>query len=222
MFNLARFQKRIDSFPEEYKYNYDEFWEWKVEVESPNGCSILDYKHKVETYHKLCEVLPKWQTYRPLDNTPCLRTLKASLNNIAKVYDRLRKYTLLDFEQIPRQLLSPVWQELGRAKEEKGQTNDYGSYAIIAACKPLLFLWGQTLAFDSRVRGNLPERYEIDKNSRSWDVDEWMRIMKLISEDLKRDKKAIKFIEEKSAEWYGKEAIVPYGRLLDIYYFEGN
>ena len=43
-----------------------------------------------------------------------------------------------------------------------------------------------------------------------------------MSSDLNQDKKAIQFIEEKSAEWYGKNAPVPYGRLLDIYYFEGS
>lgn len=221
MFDLTQFQKRIDAFPNEYKKNYDEFWEWKIEVESRNGYSILDSKHKAETYHKLCIVLPKWQTYRPRDNTPCLRTLKTSLNSIAEVYDQLRKYNLLDFEQIPKQILAPIWQELGRAKEEKGQTNDNGSYAVIAVCKPLLFLWGQTLAFDSKVRKNLQHKYLIDKYSWTWNLDEWMRVMTRISKDLKQDPEAIKFIEDTSADWYGKDAIVPYGRLLDIYYFEG-
>jgi hypothetical protein len=64
--------------------------------------------------------------------------------------------------------------------------------------------------------------YGIDRYSRNWTVDEWLRVMTLIGEDLKKDPKAIEFIEKASAEIYGQNAIVPYGRLLDIYYFEGS
>lgn len=222
MFDLTLFQSRIDSFSEEYGNDFINFWKWKIIVESHGTSHILDDRHIAETHHKLSVVLPKWQTYRPYDNTPCLATLRTSLTTIAEAYNQLRKYSLLDFGLIPRNVLAPIWQELGRAKEDRGQTNGSGSYAIIAVCKPLLFLWGQTLAFDSKVRNNLPHKYLVDKYSWNWDLDEWMRVMILFSKNLNEDKSAVQFIKKKSEEWYGKDAPVPYGRLLDIYYFEGK
>jgi hypothetical protein len=73
-----------------------------------------------------------------------------------------------------------------------------------------------------KVRENLPKKYNVSKYSRTWNLDEWLRVMNLISADLKHDKRAIDYIEKKAEEFYGKGAIVPYGRLLDIYYFEGK
>lgn len=185
------------------------------------SASVLDEKHRDETYRRLSFILPKWQTYRPMDNTPCLATLKNSLSNISEAYNQLKRHTLLDFENIPQEALKTVWHELGKAKETRGETNDYGSYSVISVCKPLLLIWGQTLAFDSKVRKNLPQKYGIDKYSGNWNMKEWIRVMTLLSRELNQDKKAIEFIKEKAAEWYGENAPVPYGRLLDIYYFEG-
>jgi len=222
MLDPDQFQQRIDDFSHAYTKDFSDFWKWKVNVESNNGYSILDDMHRTETCERLCEVLPKWQTYRPKDNIPCLATLRASLSTIMKAYDQLRNYSLLQFEQIPRASLDTIWHELGRAKEVDGQKNDSGSYAIIAVCKPLLFLWGQTLAFDSNVRKHLPRNYPVNRYSWNWTLDEWMRVMTCLSRDLREDKKAVDFIKQKSAEWYGKDAPVPYGRLLDIYYFEGS
>ncbi len=161
MFDLVLLLSRLDSFPPEYKNNYDKFYRWEVKVESKNGNSILDSNHISQTY-------------------------------------------------IPRQLYAPMWQELARAKEADVQTNDYGSYAIIAMCKPLLFLWRQTLVFDNKVRGNLPDRYRVNKYSRRWTVNEWMRVMSIISKDLNQDPETVEFIENKSVEGYGKDAAVPY------------
>ena len=222
MFDLAVFQSRIESFSKEYGKDFSNFWKWKVTVEAQKGSTILDARYRTETYYRLSSILPRWQTYRPKDNTPCLEVLRTSLGTIAEAYAQLRNYSLLDFEQVPRQIIALIWQELGKAKEAKGQTNDFGSYNVIAVCKPLLFLWGQTLAFDSKVRKSLPRNYPINRYSWNWTLDEWMRVMTSLSRDLKRDTNTIDFIKQKSAEWYGKEAPVPYGRLLDIYYFEGS
>jgi hypothetical protein len=108
MYDVALFQSRIEDFPNEYKEDFDNFWKWKVNVEIVSGNSILDDRHIIATYYKLCEVLPKWQTYSPLGNTPCLKILKTSLNNISEVYSQLGKFSLLDFGQIPRNLLTTI------------------------------------------------------------------------------------------------------------------
>ena len=128
---------------------------------------------------------------------------------------------MLDFENIPQKALEIVWHELGRVKQRSWEINDLGLYSIISVCKPLLLIWGQTLAFDSNVRKNMPPKYRINKYSGNWTLDEWKRVMTLLSTELRQDKNAIEFMQKKTVEWYGKNAPVPYGRFLDIYYFEG-
>ena len=44
--------------------------------------------------------------------------------------------------------------------------------------------------------------------------------MTQLSRELNEDKSVIDFIKDKSVEWYGKNTAIPYGRFLDIYYFE--
>ncbi|MGD0995712.1 MAG: hypothetical protein ABR909_09355 [Candidatus Bathyarchaeia archaeon] len=221
MFDLEELQSRLISFPEEYVSNFNYVWKRKIEIESSGNASVLDDSHRDEIYRRLCSILPKWQTYRPMDNTPCLATLKNSLVNISEAYNQLRKHTLLDFENIPNEALESVWHELGKAKENGGEMNDYGSYSVISICKPLLLIWGQTLAFDSKVRKNMLQKYRIDKYSGNWNLREWKNIMILLSRELNEDKNAIEFMKKKTVEWYGKNTPVPYGRFLDIYYFEG-
>jgi hypothetical protein len=148
--------------------------------------------------------------------------LKNSLSNISEAYNQLKRSTLLEFENISNEALDSVWHELGRAKENGGEINDYGSYSIISVCKPLLLIWGQTLAFDSRVRRNMPQKYGINKYSGNWNLEEWKKVMMILSKELNEDKDAIEFMKKKTVDWYGKNTLVPYGRFLDIYYFEGT
>ncbi|MGD6851519.1 MAG: hypothetical protein ACQCN6_05605 [Candidatus Bathyarchaeia archaeon] len=222
MLNVETLEARLGSFPERYMDNFNYVWRRKVKVETQQGASLLNAKFIEETHRRLSLILPRWQTYRPFDNTPCLAILKDSLSKIVTAYDQLNKYSLLDFEDAPAEILETLWHQLGRAKETNGQTNTYGSYSVISVCKPLLLLWGQTLAFDANVRKHLPYKYHIDTYSGNWTLEEWTRVLTLISRDLRQDKKAIEFINNKSIEWYGIEAPVPYGRFLDIYYFEGS
>jgi hypothetical protein len=221
MFNLEVFQSRLNSFPDEYMNNFNYIWKRKIEIEGIANSSVLDDRHRDETYRRLCLILPKWQTYRPLDNNPCLATLKKSLSNISEAYNQLRKHTLLDFENIPNKALESVWHELGRAKENDGEANDYGLYSVISVCKPLLLFWGQTPAFDSKVRKSMPQEYRIDKYSGNWNLQEWKRVMSQLSRELNEDKDAIEFMKKRTLELYGKNSIIPYGRFIDIYYFEG-
>ena len=221
MIDIEEFRSRIDSFPRKYMRNFDYVWKWKTKIESSGSANILDNKHRGEIYRRLCTILPRWQTYRNGDNANSLGTLKESLANISAVYNQLRTYTMLDFDSIPFETLETSWHELGRVKEYDGKRTKYGYYSVISVCKPLLLIWGQTLAFDSFVRKHIPRSYRAPRYSNRWSLDEWMKVMREFSECLKKDQRILKFIGNESEERYGKNTIIPYGRFFDIYYWKG-
>lgn len=55
-----------------------------------------------------------------------------------------------------------------------------------------------------------------------WVFDDWIEGMSRISEMLNESPECIKMIQEESYRRYGQNSPVPYGRFLDIYYFEGD
>jgi hypothetical protein len=211
---------RIASFPENYIDDFNSVWKLKVETETNKSSHILDENNRKKFYRFLCTILPRWQTYRNGGNSDPLGTLKNSLANISDAYNQIRKFTLLEFDSVPREPLEIIWHELGRVKEFQGRRKESGFYYVISVSKPLMLIWGQTMAFDSKVRDNLPRRYDT-KGSRNWTLNNWIRRMEILSEDLKNNTKLIEFIDKESARRYGEETIVPYGRFLDIYYFMG-
>ena len=210
---------RIASFPKRYWDNFDYVWRPKIRAEANQSDHVLDENHQDYFYNLLRVILPRWQTYRSGDNSHPLKTLKESVENISEAYNQIHNFTLLEFDNIPREPLEIIWHELGRVKERDGQRNERDNYYAISVCKPLLLLWGQTLAFDTFVRKYLPKSYGIFQYSSRWTVDEWIRIMKKVSNDLNNSPEVVEFIKKESAKRYGKEAIVPYGRFLDIYYW---
>lgn len=221
MIDIEELKSRIKSFPSNYIENFNYIWKWKIDVESENTAHVLDDSHRKETYRRLSVILPRWQTYRNGENLNPLQTLKDSIDNISEAYNRLRTYTLLDFNEIPSEILETIWHELGRAKEYGGRRSVTGYYYIISVCKPLLLIWGQTLAFDSYVRKHIPRNYSVPKYSSRWGLEQWMKVMRGFCECLKKDQKSLDFMRKESERWYGKNATVPYGRFLDIYYWEG-
>jgi len=211
---------KLDSFPRSYWANFDYVWKWKIKVESKSSAQILDEDHRKEAYARLSKILPRWRTYRSGDSSEPLEILKESVDGISEAYDQLRNYTLLDFESIPHETLETVWHELGRAKEKDGKRNKNGYYYIIAVTKPLLLIWGQTLAFDSFVRTHISASYNVPKYSCRWGLSEWIRVMEQFSKNLNSDHIIVETMKKESEKLYGAEAIVPYGRFLDIYYWE--
>jgi len=197
--------------------DFDCFWRWKLEVETGDG-HILDGSNINEAYNKLSDILVRWQAYRSSRNHEPLVTLKYSLEAISDAYNRIRTYSLLEFDKIPSQSLELIWHELGRVKEYDGNKNDMGSYYIISVCKPLMLLWGQTLAFDSRVRSHIPCRYHFVEKAR-WTFKEWRAIMGRFQKFLLQDSEVVSFFKKETLKRYGSESIIPYGRFLDIYYF---
>jgi len=219
--DLDSFRSRVCSFPQNYMENFNHLWRWKIEVESNEANHILDVDHRNETYSKLCKVLPKWQTYRNGDNSDPLGTLRDALRNISEAYNHIRRYTLLEFDEIPRESLEVIWNEMGRVKEYNGNRDENGYYSIIAVCKPLLLMWGQTLAFDSRVRRHCPQVYGVPRYSARWNLEQWTSVMHRFSKHLNGNINFIQAIRTESERRYGMNFMVPYGRFLDIYYWEG-
>lgn len=221
LLDIDIFQKRLKSFPSNYMKNFNYVWEWKISKE--NGVnSILSDKTLFETHFRLSKILNRWQTYRNGDNTDSIGTLKQSLRNIVEAYYLIKDFSLLEFDKVPIEPLAEIWHELGRVKEAEGKMNEPSIYSIIAVCKPLLLIWGQTLAFDSRVRKNMDKRYQIPKYQGKWVFREWIDGMNQICKELNESPECIQMIEMESHKRYGTNTPVPYGRFLDIYYFEGR
>ena len=155
--NCDELRNRMRMFPHRYLDNFDHVWRWKVSVEDKVG-SILTDTHRDEAFKRLSRILPKWQTYRNGENNSPYKTLKESLKNISEAYNEIRSYSLLEFDEISIKSLEKIWHEFGRVKEYEGRVNSNGFYYAIAACKPLLPVWGQTPAFDTKVRENFPKK----------------------------------------------------------------
>jgi len=220
-YHLRRFTKR---WPNHWSREDDfgGFWRRKVETETRSE-HILDETHTRETYDSLCRILPKWNTYWGAPPRVDWRgALAESLRRLFEAYDRIRGYSLLEFSEVPRQSLELIWHELGRVKESHGKRNPGGSYFVIAISKPLMLLWGQTPAFDSRVRDNFLEDFPMYPKHRfgnRWRFEDWNRAMKKLQEDLKRNPEVISYFKEESQRIFGTDSIVPYGRFLDIHYY---
>jgi len=179
---------------------------------------ILDTAHRIETYGKLWPILVDWQAYRPFDPTACRAILEDSLKKICDAYDVIRSYSLMQFDNIPKEPLELIWHELGRVKEKGGKKNVFGYYLIASLSKHLMLLWGQTLAFDSNVRSNIPLSYSVPRGSR-WKFEDWKRAIECFKKDLEQQPEIVDAFKEESLKRYETNSMVPYGRFLDIYYY---
>ena len=213
MIDLKKFARAVHSH---YLSEFDGFWRWKLETENEND-HILDYAHREETSKRLWTILRGWQAYRPSDSTVCLGILEESLWKMADSYNQIRSYSLLEFDQVPEKPLESVWHELGRVKEKEGKRDLQGYYSIVSLSKHLMFLWGQTLAFDSIVRRNIDWSFNVPKSSR-WCLEDWKRVMTSFQEGLGRDEETLEAFRKESLRRYGTDSIVPHGRFFDIYY----
>jgi len=194
---------------------YNGFWKWKIEVEANGKGHILDNSHRDDTSKKLLDILPGWQTYRGVECN--YRTwLPVSLSNIANAYDQIRNYSLLDFHKIPDAPLKLIWHELGRVKTESGNRTAQGDYPVISVCKPLMFIWGQTLPFDSKNRDNIVYLFPLGA---LWDFKWWKEALEDLQKELLRHRSIIAYCRKKAIKIYKSDYVIPYGRFLDIYYY---
>ena len=216
MIDLEQFRAKLRTFEPYYMREFDGFWRWKIKTET-KGEYILDDSHRGQACSKLWSILRGWQTYRPYDSTACLKVLEDALKKITEAYNQIRSYSLLEFDKVPDEPLRLIWHELGRVKEMEGRKNNYGYYYIVSLSKHLMFLWGQTPAFDSRVRTHIPGSYNVSKSNR-WCFEEWKRVLGSFQEGLSRQPEDVDAFKEESLKRYGTDSTVPYGRFLDVYY----
>jgi hypothetical protein len=216
MIDLKEFRAKLRTFEPYYMREFDEFWRWKIKTETERK-HILDDKYRDQTCSKLWSILRGWQAYRPYNSTACLRVLEDALKKMADAYNQIRSYSLLEFDKIRDEPLKLIWHELGRVKEIGGRKNKYGYYYIVSLSKHLMFLWGQTPAFDSRVRTHIPWSYNVSKDNR-WHFGEWKSVLERFQEDLSQEPEVVDSFKKESLKRYGTESMVPYGRFLDVYY----
>ena len=108
-----------------------------------------------------------------------------------------------------------IWHELGRVKTISYKQSVNGEYPIIAVCKPLMFIWGQVPPFDSINR----KKMNLASYGNSWSFQQWMRTMIGLKSLLLANNAVINLCKQETLRVYGSNYIVPYGRLLDIYYY---
>lgn len=216
---IDKFNAAYRSFPKNYHDDFDNFWVWKHKIESKNE-HILDKNHLDSTHNRICSILRGWQYKRgPKCDQDPLYKLKQALNNISDDYDEMRNLTLFDIKQFDMKQFQRIWQELGDVKIVKTSGNSENPL-VMSVCKPLMLLWGQTLAFDTRVRGNYYDEYKysfLRKNR--WSSQEWLCSLFLSYSLLEKNKEFTEYLKKHSLGKYGKDCSIPYGRLLDIYYF---
>jgi len=225
--DLIHFRHKIEIPASEESINYinqyKTFWAWKIDVEQKSYSHILDSEHKEETSRRLLEILPSWQTYRGVQCS-YRSVLPITLSEIAHAYNEIRQYSLLEFNEVPDEPLRLLWEAFGLLKEPSGRRRVNLDYFIISVCKPLMFLWGQTLAFDSRNRKNIRKdnsiqlRNYIPAASR-WTYSNWKTVMQGLQRELLQKLDIIDFCQSHSYSIFGSNSIVPYGRFLDIYYY---
>ncbi|MGB9023454.1 MAG: hypothetical protein WCC94_08475 [Candidatus Bathyarchaeia archaeon] len=195
---------------------FNEFWRWKVQSE--NGSShILDEKHREEAFRRLGLTLRKWQWHRPQAYSNMAARLRNSLRDISTSYAELRFYSFLEMRKIPSSMLERIWCALGSVKS-KEQMNSANPNLIMPITKPLMFLWGQTLAFDSVVRAKMPKLENARKSQDHWTFKEWVGALLEFRDRLMKQPEIIHVFEELSRKEYGKGP-VPYGQFLDLYYW---
>lgn len=178
---------------------------------------ILNTSHLERTYAQLGQTLKIWQWHRPSKFSDLAPRLRNALENISGSYNQIRRFSMLEFDRIPDALLELIWHELGSVKEY--EKNPGAHYSAMATTKPLIFLWGQTLAFDSVVRGFMPKFGLLGVTDGRWSYDTWRKVMLKFQDMLKERPDVVELFKNVSLNEYGTDSTVPYGQLIDLYYW---
>ncbi len=187
---------------------FGSFWKYKLSVESLPLSHILDSKHLNETLQNL-KILKKWQYFRNSD-VPFEKAWEIfvkGLQKIASSYNKLRKYSLLEFKNIPEDILKEIWETPFKSPK-----------TVMSVCKLFMFIWGQTLAFDSQIRKNIPFAFT-DTYAYAYTLKKWQNIMGKYSDYLNSHRDVKNFFDNLAFKEYGNNSIVPYGRFFDFWYW---
>lgn len=216
---IEKFKQAFRKFPQNYQVDFDTFWLWKIKTESRTE-HILDTEYLDRTFNRLSPILKGWQYNRGpnIDQNP-LENLKLALKNISEEYNEIRNLSLLDIEQFEIKPIQRIWEEFGNVKVNK-TNEEIRLPLVISICKPLMLIWGQTLAFDTKVRGSYYKEYKFSfLRKNRWSLNEWLYSLFLSYSLLEKNDEFKKYLKKCSIKKYGDHSLIPYGRLLDIYYF---
>jgi hypothetical protein len=219
MIDVIEFEKRWRIFEgvenKEKPHTFSNFWSYKLKIENETN-HILDKENIERTLLKLGNILKKWEWNRPYSFEDCFKRLSQSLSRISESYNRIRNFSLKDFDKIPEKELRIIWKELGSTLEP--QNNNQGQL-IMPITKPLMILWGQTPTFDSAIRDYMWfSNYKEFKNPR-WNCSFWLHIMSELSKFINQNTKVDETFRRIALKKYGTEKLIPYGRFFDIYFY---
>lgn len=242
------FTRRIKEFMQSESSGsrlFIEFWKKKIEVERNNG-SILDESKIDKTMKCLLRMVRKWRLYRPRKIEEIEKGLKEALYNITEEYNNIRETSLPELLDNRSGIkadvvgaLSKVWNNLGHIKDPNNSGN---SLLVMAPTKFLMFLWGQTPAFDSYLRSEAAKRaWDVIRGKRPevseycrptelswpskdrWAFDDWRFTLELIGTKVRENYQLKKKIEELSEEYFKTNSgdwAVPYGFFIDAYLWQ--
>jgi hypothetical protein len=222
LIDVKEFEKRWRLFDrvedKEKPHTFSNFWSYKIKIEDKTN-HILDKEHIERTLLKLGNILKKWEWNRPYSFEECFKRLSQSLTRISESYNRIRHFSLKDFDKIPEKELRIIWKELGSTKESKNNLNNNQGQLIMPITIPLMLLWGQTPVFDSVIRDYMwLSNYKEFKKPR-WNYSFWIYIMNELSKLIKQKIKVDESFRRIALKKFGTEHSVPYGRFFDIYFY---
>jgi hypothetical protein len=129
-------------------------------------------------------------------------------------YDKIRKFSLIEFDKMPAKVLEKIWNELSLCKP---QTNyAYTGELVMAITKPLMFLWGQTPAFDSVVREKMPLFTIPGFRNCRWEFSLFSTVLKKLQNMLVDNTELLASFRKTSFEKYGMDEVIPFGQFIDL------
>ena len=156
------FQQKINSSNTKYPHSrFNVFCRYKERVET-TGASILDQDNLNETTVHIDGMLrdPAWVMNET--GIPSYLLVRSTLEGIANSYNKIRHIKLGDGKIASiRSDLSLTYRSLRGIANTNQSNNDgdtLGRYFIVGKTKVLMFIWGQTPAFDSRLKAHLKAR----------------------------------------------------------------
>jgi len=127
LIDILEFEKRLRIFErvenKEKPHTFSNFWLYKLKIEDENN-HILDKENIERTLSKLGNILKKWDWNRPYSFEASFKRLSQSLTRISESYNRIRHFSLKDFDKIPEKELRIIWKELGSIKEPQDNLNN--------------------------------------------------------------------------------------------------
>ena len=216
MIEIKEFRKRYQVFEKIDSKNdphtYQKFWKYKLEIENETN-HILDKNYKETTLSKLKPILKICQWNRPYDFDYCFGILENAVDENSESYNCIRFFDLTQFDELPEKHLKMIWYAFGSIADS------FEGQLAMKITKPLMFLWGQTPAFDSLVRTRMPLFTIPGFTNTRWNFNLWIEVMKTLQNYLYTHSDLVIAFKEISKKKYGQNKILPYGQFFDLYYW---